>query len=70
MGQRCFLSLIVYANTLAPYAWAQEASDETEIRAIVEAQVVAWDAGDGTAYAKDVAPFTSRLGSRSRKTES
>jgi len=46
-------------------ASAQSASDEAAIRALVSAQAVAWDAGDGEAYAKDVWPeasFTNLFG--------
>lgn len=65
MGRRCFSSLVALAMAWASSAWAQDASDEAEIRAIVAAQVVAWDAGDGAAYAKQVAPdvsFTNLFG--------
>lgn len=46
-------------------AFAQDQQAEAPIRAIVAAQVAAWDAGDGTAYAKDLAPeasFTNLFG--------
>ena len=43
-----------------PYgAFAQDQRDEAPIRAIIAAQVAAWNAGDGTAYAKDLAPEAS-----------
>lgn len=44
---------------------AQSKSPEAEIRGIVSAQAAAWNAGDGAAYAKDVAPeasFTNLFG--------
>lgn len=44
---------------------AQDPAAEMAIRAIVAAQAVAWDAGDGTAYAADLAPdasFTNLFG--------
>jgi uncharacterized protein (TIGR02246 family) len=44
---------------------AQATSDEAAIRAIVAEQVVAWDAGDGTRYARHLAPeasFTNLFG--------
>jgi len=44
---------------------AQSTAAESEIRGIVSAQVAAWNAGDGAAYAKDVAPevsFTNLFG--------
>ena len=44
---------------------AQSKAAESEIRGIVSAQVAAWNAGDGAAYAKDVAPevsFTNLFG--------
>ena len=46
-------------------AFAQDQQAEAPIRAIIAAQVAAWDAGDGTAYAKDVAAdasFTNLFG--------
>ena len=44
---------------------AQDPAAETAIRAIVAAQAAAWDAGDGTAYAANLAPdasFTNLFG--------
>lgn len=40
-------------------AFAQDQQDEAPIRAIIAAQAEAWNAGDGTAYAKDLAPEAS-----------
>jgi hypothetical protein len=39
---------------------AQATTDEAAIRAIVAEQVVAWDAGDGTRYARHLAPEAAR----------
>ena len=53
---------------LASPAWvllAQDAASEAPIRAIVADQVVAWNAGDGQAYARHLAPdasFTNLFG--------
>jgi uncharacterized protein (TIGR02246 family) len=44
---------------------AKDAEAEALIRRIVADQVTAWDAGDGTAYARDIAPdvsFTNLFG--------
>ena len=46
-------------------ALGQDDAAEAPIRAIVAEQVAAWDAGDGAAYAKDLAPdasFTNLFG--------
>jgi len=46
-------------------AFVQDQRAEASIRAIIAAQVAAWDAGDGAAYAKDLAPdasFTNLFG--------
>jgi uncharacterized protein (TIGR02246 family) len=46
-------------------ASAQDAAAEAQIRTIVAQQVAAWDAGDGMAYARDIAPdvsFTNLFG--------
>lgn len=43
----------------SPRLQAQDKSVDSQIRAIVEAQVTAWNAGDAMAYAKDVAPEAS-----------
>lgn len=40
-------------------AFAQEQRGEAPIRAIIAAQAAAWNAGDGAAYAKDLAPEAS-----------
>jgi uncharacterized protein (TIGR02246 family) len=49
----------------ASTALAQDAAAEAAIRAIVAEQVVAWNAGDGAAYARHLAPdasFTNLFG--------
>ena len=49
----------------AGHGLAQDAASEAPIRAIVAAQASAWDAGDGNAYARDLAPeasFTNLFG--------
>lgn len=46
-------------------AFEQDTAGEVQIRAIVAEQAAAWDAGDGAAYAKDLAPdasFTNLFG--------
>jgi uncharacterized protein (TIGR02246 family) len=46
-------------------AFEQDTAAEAQIRAIVAEQAAAWDAGDGAAYAKDLAPdasFTNLFG--------
>lgn len=40
-------------------ALAQDQQDEADIRAIVATQATSWNAGDGAAYAKDLAPDAS-----------
>ena len=50
---------------MSPIAFGQDAAAEAQIRVIVAEQAAAWDAGDGTAYAKDLAPdasFTNLFG--------
>lgn len=59
------LAVFVFLVLFARCALAENQQDEAAIRAIVAAQVVAWNAGDGTAYAKDIAPdvsFTNLFG--------
>lgn len=54
------LGIAVTSSTVA-----QDRSSESRIRTIVAEQAAAWDAGDGTAYAKDLAPdasFTNLFG--------
>jgi uncharacterized protein (TIGR02246 family) len=57
----------VLATAMLPplSAFAQDATSEAAIRAIIAEQVVAWNAGDGTRYASHVAPdasFTNLFG--------
>ena len=50
---------------MATLAFGQDISAEAQIRTIVAEQATAWDAGDGTAYAKDLTPdasFTNLFG--------
>jgi uncharacterized protein (TIGR02246 family) len=57
-------ALLLLALSATPVL-AQDDAGEAEIRAIVAAQVRAWNAGDGTAFAKDIAPevsFTNLFG--------
>ena len=59
------LVAILWAAAQAPMSPAQDAPAEAAIRAIVAEQAAAWNAGDGTAYAKDLAPdasFTNLFG--------
>ena len=58
-----FLMLCAAASTTG--GLAQDATDEAAIRDIVADQVIAWNAGDGNAYARHVAPdasFTNLFG--------
>jgi uncharacterized protein (TIGR02246 family) len=59
------LALSVLAVGPAAPSFAQDAESEAPIRAIVAEQVVAWNAGDGPAYARHLAPdasFTNLFG--------
>jgi uncharacterized protein (TIGR02246 family) len=59
------LVLSVLAVGPAAPSFAQDAESEAPIRAIVAEQVVAWNAGDGPAYARHLAPdasFTNLFG--------
>lgn len=50
---------------MSPLAFKHDTAAEAQIRAIVAKQAAAWDAGDGTAYAEDLAPdasFTNLFG--------
>jgi len=62
-----YLAAMLLAITMLPLpaAFAQDATSEAAIRAIIAEQVVAWNAGDGTGYAKHLAPdasFTNLFG--------
>lgn len=62
---KIYASLAIAMMTLSSSVHAQVNSADSEIRAIVAAQATAWNAGDGTAYAKDVgsdASFTNLFG--------
>lgn len=62
---RTIAATLVIAMSCMPSALAQVAPDEATIRALVAAQALAWDAGDGEAYSKDIAPdvsFTNLFG--------
>jgi uncharacterized protein (TIGR02246 family) len=60
------LAIVLIAVAMSPgAARAQDAASEAAIRTIVAEQVVAWNAGDGARYARDVAPdasFTNLFG--------
>ena len=59
-ASRTLLCTLLGAMSLAASgAFAQEAVSEAAIRAIIAEQVVAWDSGDGTRYAKHLAPEVS-----------
>ena len=65
MLRELLASLTLLAFSCAHHALAQDQRGEASIRAIIAAQAAAWDAGDGTAYAKDLAPdasFTNLFG--------
>ena len=56
---------LVLLLSIMPAGNVQEAPQEAGIRAIVASQAAAWNAGDGAAYARDVAPevsFTNLFG--------
>lgn len=62
-----YLAATLLAILMLPVsaALAQDATAEAAIRAIIAEQVVAWNAGDGTRYAKHLAPdasFTNLFG--------
>ena len=62
-----FLAAALLAFTLLPLpaAFAQDATAEAAIRAIITEQALAWNAGDGTRYANHLAPdasFTNLFG--------
>jgi uncharacterized protein (TIGR02246 family) len=62
---RTAMAIAAVCLTAPASAQVQDAGAEAQIRALVAAQATAWDAGDGTAYAKDVAPdvsFTNLFG--------
>ena len=65
MLQSSAFVLMILAPGMATVALAQETASEAPIRAIVAEQVVAWNAGDGQAYANHLTPdvsFTNLFG--------
>ena len=59
------ISMMLCAAGATTALYAQDAPSEAAIRAIVADQVVAWNAGDGAAYAQHLAPdasFTNLFG--------
>ena len=61
---RFFVLMMLVARPGA-VVFAQDAASEASLRAIVAEQVVAWNAGDGQAYARHLAPdasFTNLFG--------
>ncbi len=60
-----WMTLLLWSLCAAPAAFAQDPQAEASIRAIIAEQAAAWNAGDGTAYAKHVADdvsFTNLFG--------
>jgi uncharacterized protein (TIGR02246 family) len=65
MAQSLNIALMILLAGPAEVSFAQDAALEAPIRAIVADQVVAWNAGDGQAYARHLAPdasFTNLFG--------
>ena len=65
MLRKLLLPFTIMALSWWHGAIAQDQRAEASIRAIIAAQAAAWDAGDATAYAKDLAPdasFTNLFG--------
>jgi uncharacterized protein (TIGR02246 family) len=65
MLQRVVTGLVILAMPVVHVVEARQGTDEGPIRTIVAAQASAWNAGDGAAFAKDVAPdvsFTNLFG--------
>ena len=53
------LTIVFLLSATAMTAAAQRATSEDEIRGIVAGQVIAWNAGDGNAYAQPLTPDAS-----------
>lgn len=53
------IAMVLYAIGSTTASYAQDAPSEAAIRDIVADQVVAWNAGDGEAYARHLAPEAS-----------
>ncbi len=65
MLRSIFSALMILAPGPAAMSFAQDATSEAPIRAIVAEQVSAWNGGDGQAYARHLAPdasFTNLFG--------
>ena len=65
MRRSLMAALMILTPGLAGVSFAQDSASEAPIRAIVAEQVVAWNAGDGHAYARHLAPeasFTNLFG--------
>ena len=65
MTQSLNITWIILLAICAGASLAQDAASEAPIRAIVADQVVAWNAGDGQAFARHLAPdasFTNLFG--------
>ena len=65
MPQSLNIALVILLAVPAGVPLAQDAASEAPIRTIVADQVVAWNAGDGQAYARHLAPeasFTNLFG--------
>jgi len=65
MTQSLSIALMILLAAPAGVSFAQDAALEAPIRAIVADQVVAWNAGNGQAYARHLAPeasFTNLFG--------
>jgi uncharacterized protein (TIGR02246 family) len=65
MHRRICTAATLIVLSMVSNASAQDRSAEAQIRSMVAAQVDAWNAGDGSAYARDVAPeasFTNLFG--------
>jgi uncharacterized protein (TIGR02246 family) len=63
--QRTCLAVLILLSALSSVSLAQHAASEAQIRAMIADQVVAWNAGDGNAYARHLAPevsFTNLFG--------
>ena len=65
MAQSINVALMILLAVPAGVSFAQDAASEAPIRAIVADQVVSWNAGDGRAYVRHLAPeasFTNLFG--------
>jgi uncharacterized protein (TIGR02246 family) len=59
------LTLVILLTAWPGVSLAQDAASEAQIRAVIADQVVAWNTGDGNAYARQLAPdasFTNLFG--------